>query len=142
SLLTFIPALLVSALLPAPPSTPFPYTTLFRSYRIQIDDRIRLIEYEELVSFDNNGLPLPTGTSLKRRANGSIAEIVTAYANEGRLDTRGLDMNLRARFATDLGRFDHWMQVAKVLEYDLTDGETVKDRLGWVTLPDLRASLR
>ena len=111
-------------------------------YRIQIDDRIRLIEYEELVSFDNNGLPLPTGTSLKRRANGSIAEIVTAYANEGRLDTRGLDMNLRARFATDLGRFDHWMQVAKVLEYDLTDGETVKDRLGWVTLPDLRASLR
>jgi len=111
-------------------------------YGIQIDDRIRQIEYQELVNFDNNGVALPPGTSVTRRSNGAISEIVTAYANEGRLDTRGLDLNLRVRLATGWGRFDHWLQVGKVLEFTVTDGSKVTDRLGWVTAPDMRASLR
>jgi len=111
-------------------------------YRIRIRDRIRQIEFSELVNFDNNGVPLPQGTSLTRRANGSIAEIVSAFANEGELDTSGLDLNMRMRFSTGMGRFDHWLQVAQILEYRVTDGDTVKDRLGWITQPELRASLR
>src|SRR5690606_24925304 len=61
-------------------------------YRIEIDNRIRLIEFQELVDFDNAGAALPTGTSVRRRANGSIAEVNSAYANEGDLKTSGLDM--------------------------------------------------
>ena len=112
-------------------------------YRIQIDDRIRLIEYQELVDFDNAGMALPDGASLRRRANGSIAEVVSGYANEGDLRTSGLDLNLRARFDfAGAGRLDSWLQVARVLDFVVTDGATRKDRLGWVAVPDLRATLR
>jgi len=112
-------------------------------YHIRIDDRIRLIEYQELVEFDNNGLPLPAGTSVERRANGSIREINTAYANEGDLSTRGLDLNLRGRFdGGGWGRLESWLQVARVLEFKVTDGATVKDRLGWAAAPEMRGSLR
>ena len=112
-------------------------------YRIEIEDRIRLIEYQELVNFDNAGAALPVGTSVLRRSNGSVREINTAYANEGDLKTSGLDLNLRTRF--DLGtagKLENWLQVARVLDYSVTDGETEKDRLGWVTSPDTRVSVR
>ncbi|TYT26012.1 TonB-dependent receptor [Luteimonas viscosa] len=112
-------------------------------YNIEIEDRIRQIEFQELVNFDNAGMPLPAGTSVLRRANGSVSEINTAFANEGDLETSGLDLNLRTRFDLDAaGRLENWLQVARVLDYTVTDGETVKDRLGWVTAPDTRASLR
>lgn len=112
-------------------------------YRIEIDDRIRLIEYQELINFDNAGVALPVGTSVLRRANGSVREINTAYANEGDLKTSGLDLNLRTRFDLgNAGRLENWLQVARVLDYTVTDGLTEKDRLGWVTSPDTRASLR
>ncbi|WP_407352477.1 TonB-dependent receptor plug domain-containing protein [Luteimonas sp. R10] len=112
-------------------------------YNIEIDDRIRLIEYQELVDFDNRGIALPPGTSVIRRANGSVAEVNTAYANEGDLETSGLDFNARTRFDLgDAGRLENWLQVAYVLDYTVTDGSTEKDRLGWVTSPDTRASLR
>ncbi|NLW97071.1 TonB-dependent receptor plug domain-containing protein [Luteimonas wenzhouensis] len=112
-------------------------------YSIEIDDRIRLIEYQELVNFDNAGIPLPAGTSVLRRSNGSISEVSTAYANEGDLETSGIDLNLRTRFGFDrAGRLENWLQVTRTLDYTLTDGEVVKDRLGWISLPDLRATLR
>jgi len=112
-------------------------------YRIQIDNRIRLIEYQELVDFDNAGAALPPGTSVRRRSNGSIAEVSSAYANEGDLTTTGVDLNLRGRFDLgDAGRLDSWLQVARVLDFEVTDGETVKDRLGWVAVPELRSTLR
>jgi len=112
-------------------------------YKIEIDDRIRLIEYQELVDFDNRGLALPAGTSVLRRPNGAVREINTAYANEGDLETSGLDFNLRTRFDTDsFGKFDNWLQIAYTLDYTVTDGIVKKDRLGWVTQPDTRASLR
>ena len=112
-------------------------------YRIEVEDRIRQIEFQELVNFDNAGIPLPTGTSVIRRSNGSVAEVNTAYANEGDLETRGLDLNIRTR--ADLGgagRLENWLQVARVLDFTVTDGPTVKDRLGWIASPDLRATLR
>lgn len=112
-------------------------------YSIEIEDRIRLIEYQELVNFDNAGIPLPTGTSVLRRSNGSISEVNTAYANEGDLETSGLDLNLRSRLDLEgAGRLENWLQVARVLDYTVTDGEVVKDRLGWISAPDLRATLR
>lgn len=112
-------------------------------YSIEVEDRIRLIEYQELVNFDSAGMPLPTGTSVLRRANGSISEVNTAYANEGDLETSGIDLNLRTRIELgDSGRLENWLQVARVLDYTVTDGTTVKDRLGWIASPDLRATLR
>ncbi|MBN8792700.1 MAG: TonB-dependent receptor [Stenotrophomonas nitritireducens] len=112
-------------------------------YHIQIDNRIRLIEYQELVDFDNNGLPLPSGTKVERRSNGSIRQVETAFANEGDLTTRGLDLNLRGSFqAAGWGKLDSWLQLGRVLEFKVTDGTLVKDRLGWVTAPEMRGSLR
>ncbi|WP_043740380.1 TonB-dependent receptor [Luteimonas sp. J29] len=112
-------------------------------YRIEIDNRIRLIEFQELVDFDNAGAALPDGTSVIRRANGSIAEVNSAFANEGDLKTTGVDVNLRTRFELGgRGRLDSWLQVAKVIDFIVTDGATVKDRLGWIAVPDLRSTLR
>jgi len=112
-------------------------------YRIEVEDRIRQIEFQELVNFDNAGIALPSGTSVVRRSNGSISEVNTAFANEGDLETSGVDLNLRTRFTLgDAGRLENWLQVAKVLDFTITDGDTVKDRLGWISAPDLRATLR
>ncbi len=112
-------------------------------YKIKIEDRIRLIAYQELVDFDNRGIALPAGTSVIRRPNGAVREINTAYANEGDLETSGLDFNLRTRFDLGgMGKLENWLQVAHVLDYTVTDGVVEKDRLGWVTSPDLRGSLR
>lgn len=112
-------------------------------YKIKIKDRIRQIEFQELVDFDNRNIALPVGTSVIRRPNGAVREINTAFANEGDLETSGLDFNLRTRFDMDgMGRLENWLQVAYVLDYTITDGTVEKDRLGWVTSPDLRVSLR
>ncbi|WP_454262234.1 TonB-dependent receptor plug domain-containing protein [Pseudoxanthomonas mexicana] len=112
-------------------------------YNIEIEDRIRQIEYQELVDFDNRGIALPTGTSVIRRSNGSVAEINTAYANEGDLETSGLDFNLRTRFDLgNAGKLENWLQIAHTLDYTVTDGVVKKDRLGWVTQPENRGSLR
>ncbi|HZF98143.1 MAG TPA: TonB-dependent receptor, partial [Pseudoxanthomonas sp.] len=105
--------------------------------------RIRQIEYQELVGFNNRGIPLPAGTLVTRFQGGGIQEINTAYANEGDLETSGLDFNLRTRFDFgDRGRMENWLQVARVLDFTVTDGLVTKDRLGWVTAPEMRASLR
>lgn len=112
-------------------------------YQIKIDDRIRLISYQELVDFDNRGIALPAGTSVSRRPNGAVREVNTAYANEGDLDTRGVDISLRTRFELgDAGQLTNWLQVSRVIDYTVTDGLVKKDRLGWVGQPDTRASLR
>lgn len=112
-------------------------------YNIKIEDRIRQIDFQELVDFNNRGIALPAGTSVTRRPNGSVLEINTAFANEGDLETSGLDFNLRTRFDMgNWGRLENWLQVASIIDYTITDGTTKKDRLGWVTAPDLRAGLR
>ncbi|MET0656007.1 MAG: TonB-dependent receptor [Pseudoxanthomonas sp.] len=112
-------------------------------YNIEIEDRIRQIDYQELVDFNNNGVALPPGTSVARRPNGSLQELNTAFANEGDLKTSGLDFNLRTRFDMgNWGSMENWLQVAYILDYDVTDGPTKKDRLGMVGQPDLRGGLR
>ena len=112
-------------------------------YHIEIDNRIRQIDFQELVDFDNNGIALPTGTSVARRPNGSLQELNTAFANEGDLETSGLDFNLRTRFDLGgMGRLENWLQVAYINDFTVTDGPTVKDRLGEVGQPDLRGGLR
>ena len=112
-------------------------------YNITIEERIRLIDFQELVDFDNRGIPLPAGTSVLRRPDGAIREITAVYANQGDLETSGLDFNLRTRFDMgDWGKLDNWLQVAYVLDYTVVNGLVTKDQLGWVTSPDTRATLR
>lgn len=79
-------------------------------YRIRIDDRIRLIEYQALVDFDNAGMALPDGAPVRRRSNGSIAEVVSGYANEGDLRTSRFDLDLRVAFDfAGGGRLGSWL---------------------------------
>ena len=112
-------------------------------YNIRIEDRIRMIAFQELVSYDNKGIELPKGTYVKRRQNGSISEITSAFANEGELETAGLDLNLRTRFDLGaMGKLENWLQVSRILDYTITDAGVVKDELGWISLPDLRMGLR
>ena len=112
-------------------------------YHIEIKDRIRQIDYQELVDFNNNGIALPPGTSVTRRPNGSLQELNTAFANEGDLETSGLDFNLRTRFDIgNWGRLENWLQVTYIRDFTVTDGATKKDRLGMVGQPDVRAGLR
>jgi iron complex outermembrane recepter protein len=112
-------------------------------YHIEIEDRIRQIEFQELVDFDNNGVALPSGTAVTRRPSGSLQQLDTAFANEGDLETSGLDFNLRTRFDMgNWGRLENWLQVAYIIDFDVTDGQTQKDRLGMVGQPDLRGGLR
>src|SRR5690606_19372171 len=64
-------------------------------YRIEVEERIRQVEFQELVNFENAGIALASGTSVVRRSNGSISEVNTAFANECDLETSGVALNLR-----------------------------------------------
>ncbi len=124
-------------------------------YSISIADRIRFISVSELVDLDpvNGGSGFPPGTRIDRRDDGfgndaaagdgifqgSIDEVVTGFANEGDLDTMGLDLEVNTTF--DLGRFGsvkNQLKLTHVLDYSLDGG---RNQAGDNELPDLRFNL-
>lgn len=115
-------------------------------YSIQIENRIRFIPVSELVNLDpvNGGPGFPPGTTIIRRNDGfgpggSIDEVITGFANEGDLDTMGLDLEVNTRFSLgSLGNIANQLKLTHVIDYSLDGG---RNQVGDDAAPDLRGNL-
>jgi len=111
-------------------------------YDTEITDTINAFSSQELIDRSNNPLlgPIPSGLGVNRdpQTNG-ITEIVRGSANDGVLNTDGLDVNVRTDF--DLGGFgklNNHLNVAMINNFEINGlGNTT----GFIGTPNMRAAL-
>ncbi|ACV27696.1 TonB-dependent receptor plug domain-containing protein [Kangiella koreensis] len=109
-------------------------------YDIQIDNRIAFFSSGNLLAREDAGDPIPPGLGVTRRQDGSIAEILTGYGNEGDLETNGVDMNTRFNFDfEDAGRLASNFQVSWIHDYSVDGGRNLTRDPG---VPQWRAALQ
>ncbi|WP_052632695.1 TonB-dependent receptor plug domain-containing protein [Pseudoxanthomonas suwonensis] len=115
-------------------------------YNIRVKDTISEISAQDIINMNLNPAEwgeIPAGLSITRLPNGRITEIVAGYANEGDLETDGIDFRANTDFDFGgAGRLQNRLTVSWINKYDVTtiNGEVVEyaGRLGY---PDLRANL-
>ena len=115
-------------------------------YNIEVEDTISQISAQDVINCTNDPAlygACPSGVSLERGPNGRITRIDTGYANQGLLETDGLDF--RANTSFDLGtagKLENRLSVSYINSYDIQDstGDMI-DQLGLGGAPDLRATL-
>jgi len=115
-------------------------------YNITVEDTISQIGAQDIINMDRdpaNYGTIPAGLSITRLANGRITEIIAGYANEGDLETDGVDFRANTDFDFGgAGRLQNRLTVSYINKYDVTtiNGEVIEyaGRLGY---PDLRANL-
>lgn len=116
-------------------------------YNITVEDTISSISAQDIINSDNDpGTygPVPPGMQIVRNpVNGAIVEITAGYANEGDLETDGLDFRANTDFDFGgAGRLQNKLIVSYVNTYDVTtiNGEVI-EYAGLLGYPDLRANL-
>ena len=67
-------------------------------YEIEIANMIRFFGSETILTREQTGDPIPAGLGVTRLANGGIDLITQGYANEGKWEISGLDLNLNTTF--------------------------------------------
>ena len=115
-------------------------------YNISVEDTISSIGAQDIINMDtdpDNYGTIPPGLGITRLPNGRITEITAGYANEGDLETDGIDFRANTDF--DLGgagRLQNRLTVSWVNKYDVTtiNGEVI-EYAGRLGTPDLRANL-
>ncbi len=115
-------------------------------YRIEIDNLIRTIGPQELINLESEGRAMPPGLNVFRNPNGSIDEVIYGPANEGDLETQGIDVNLRASFDFgNAGMLRSNLQVSYVDKYEiyseLDDDIPSPETVGTRGAPQFRANL-
>ena len=108
-------------------------------YSIKIDDKIGLIGAQSLIDRTNGDDPrgIPSGLYVTRNTEGVITRVQQGYANEGTLNTSGLDLQADAMWKHEVGTFKHKLRVSRVLSHKEDD----IDNLGGLGLPKMRATL-
>ena len=98
-------------------------------YNIEIDDRIRQFDSQDLIDFETEGRAAPAGLGVTRDSTGLITRIDAGYGNEGTLETSGIDLNVRTNFDFgNAGRLINNLYVSHILDYSVDGGRnTVKD---------------
>ncbi|HRF83455.1 MAG: TonB-dependent receptor [Xanthomonadales bacterium] len=115
-------------------------------YHIEVADTISQISAQDIINMDLDPAEwgsIPAGLSITRRADGSIREITAGYANEGDLQTNGVDFRANTDFDFGgAGRLQNRLTVSWINKYEVTtiNGEVV-DYAGRLGSPDLRANL-
>lgn len=111
-------------------------------WNTEIDDVISFVSAQSIVDRDNgkSPLPIPNGLSIRRDASGTILQIVSGSANEGKLKYAGVDFNavFTHKYA-GIGNFRHeltWSHQTKAVtngvDFNGTWGAP-KDRIGLST---------
>ncbi|RYG97980.1 MAG: TonB-dependent receptor, partial [Alphaproteobacteria bacterium] len=115
-------------------------------YNIEVEDTISQISAQDIINCTNDPAlygACPTGFGLTRAPNGRAREIEAGYANQGLLETNGLDF--RANTSFDLGtsgKLENRLSVSYINKYDIQDTTgAMVDQLGLGGAPDLRATL-
>lgn len=115
-------------------------------YKIELENAVQNVTFQELVRREADGQGLPPGTSITRVATtdgsvGRILRIQTGPANVASIETDGLDLNVRTNFATPIGRLRSNLQVSYVLEYVDSENKPGQDQVGDPGVPEYRAVL-
>ncbi|MEE4304017.1 MAG: TonB-dependent receptor [Wenzhouxiangella sp.] len=115
-------------------------------YQIEIDNLIRTIGAQELINLEVEGRAFPEGLGVYRDASGGIDEIIYGPANEGDLETSGVDVNLRASFDFgDAGMLRSNLQVGYIDKWEiyseLDDNIPSPETVGTLGTPQFRANL-
>ena len=116
-------------------------------YNIEVEDNITAFSGQDIVDKDLDPAAygaIPAGLSITRDpVTGRILEIITGYANEGTLETDGVDFRANTDFDFGgAGRLQNRLTVSWVNKYDVTSGAgTTIEEIGRMGYPDLRANL-
>ena len=115
-------------------------------YNIEVDNTINQITPQAIINSDLDPAtygPIPQGMSIVRRANGAIDQIVAGYANQGNLETDGLDLRINTNF--DFGNYGELrsqLSVSYINSYEIDDGlGNITEFLDINGYPDRRANL-
>ncbi|MGO2349671.1 TonB-dependent receptor plug domain-containing protein [Pseudoalteromonas nigrifaciens] len=108
-------------------------------YEIEISNMIRFFGSDTILTREQTGDPIPAGLGVKRLSNGGIDLITQGYANEGKWEISGLDLNLNTTFDFDAaGTLKQTLQFSHQFESKIDGGRnTLKD----TGEPQQRASL-
>jgi iron complex outermembrane recepter protein len=110
-------------------------------WSVKIEDTIKQITAQDLVdrSVGTDPRPIPPGLSVTRNAQGVITRINAGYANEGELETSGIDLGVTGTFALGgWGRLRSELRWTHVLKYEEGGFDfngsigQPKDRVMWV----------
>ena len=108
-------------------------------YEIEISNMIRFFGATTILTREQTGDPIPAGLGVTRLSNGGIDLITQGYANEGKWEISGLDVNLNTTFDFDAaGTLKQTLQFSHQFESKIDGGRnTLKD----AGEPQQRASL-
>ena len=110
-------------------------------YNITIDELISFISPGEIVAREAAGDPIPAGLRVERQApSNRIVRVVAGYANDGKLETDGIDVSMDFNFAVpgNLGTIKSHLEATHVLSYEQDGG---RNQAGDPGAPDLRVTL-
>lgn len=115
-------------------------------YNIAISNRINFISPQTIVTRLATGDPIPAGLGITRSAlpagpglPGRIIGVIAGSANEGDLDTSGLDVAVNFKQELGgLGRIESHLNVAYILDYKIDTG---RDLVGDPAVPQYRVTL-
>jgi len=98
-------------------------------YEIEIANMIRFFGSETILTREQTGDPIPVGLGVTRLANGGIDLITQGYANEGKWEISGLDLNLNTTFDFgNAGTLRQTLQFSHQFESVIDGGRnTIKD---------------
>jgi iron complex outermembrane receptor protein len=98
-------------------------------YQIEISNMIRFFGSDTILTREQTGDPIPAGLGVTRLANGGIDLITQGYANEGKWEISGLDLNLNTTFDFgDAGMLRQTLQLSHQFDSKIDGGRnTIKD---------------
>ena len=116
----------------------------------ELKNAISQISLQQLLSLQQAGSPLPSGTSINRAADispgvpGRILFIQTGFANVATLEVNGFDLKANYSLETEMGRFRFGLQHSNIDEYIFTSlpGAEGTDLIGTRAAPEYRTSFQ
>ena len=98
-------------------------------YEIEITNMIRFFGADTILTREQTGDPIPTGLGVTRLANGGVDLITQGYANEGKWEISGLDLNLNTTFDFgNAGTLRQTLQFSHQFDSKIDGGRnTIKD---------------
>jgi iron complex outermembrane recepter protein len=115
-------------------------------YHIEIEDVISAISAQSIVNMDLDPAQfgqIPQGLSITRAPNGRILAITAGYANQGFLETSGVDFRANTNFDLGtMGRMQNRLTVSYIDSYEITNLGQTNEFMGLIGQPDYRATLQ
>lgn len=115
-------------------------------YNIEVENTIGQIGAQDIINSDLDPAtygPLPPGVAITRAPNGAILDILAGYANQGTLNTDGIDARIGTDFdLADWGSLSNQLSVSWINSYEIDNGRgSVTENIDLVGTPEYRATL-